>query len=92
MAYSSLPEDMKSFPVLEWMSPALAAIVVVLVALLSGYKRTAKRFNVPILGEDSTDPNALKMRYVQEADALLREGYEKVVLPQATQVFRPIGR
>jgi hypothetical protein len=34
------------------------------------------------------EPNALKMRYVQEADVLLREGYEKVRLFPLIQAFR----
>lgn len=74
MAFSELLADMESFPTLAWVSPALTAVAVILVALFSGYRKSPKGFNVPTLGEDS------QMRYVQEADVLLREGYEKVSL------------
>ena len=81
MTLSGLLEDVQSLPVLAWMSPALTAVAVVLVAFLSGYKNSPKGFNVPTLGEDSTDSNALKMRYVHEADVILSRRIRKGSLP-----------
>ncbi|QYT05082.1 hypothetical protein H0G86_011977 [Trichoderma simmonsii] len=90
MAFSELLADMESFPTLAWVSPALTAVAVILVALFSSYRKSPKGFNVPTLGEDS------QMRYVQEADVLLREGYEKfkntifqVLTPDGPRLFLP---
>jgi hypothetical protein len=40
--------------------------------------RHRKTFALPIVGAGTGDINALKERYVKEADVLLREGYERV--------------
>ncbi|PTB65505.1 cytochrome P450 [Trichoderma citrinoviride] len=87
MTLSGLLEDVQSLPVLAWMSPALTAVAVVLVAFLSGYKNSPKGFNVPTLGEDSTDPNALKMRYVHEAD--FKNTIFQVLTPDGPRLFLP---
>ncbi|KAI5861410.1 putative cytochrome P450 [Durotheca rogersii] len=78
-----------------WISTLTAATVLV-VALISSWLRRPKSFNLPVLGADSGDINALKSRYVHEADALLREGYEKfkdaifqVATPDGPRVFLP---
>lgn len=60
-----------------WAS-ALTAATIFIVASISRWLRKPKSFNVPIVGADSGDINALKARYVQEADNVLREGYERV--------------
>ncbi|KAI2627006.1 putative cytochrome P450 [Hypomontagnella submonticulosa] len=78
-----------------WTSTLTAAIVLV-VAVISKWLRKPKSFNLPIVGADEGDVNTLKTRYVQEADALLREGYEKfkdaifqVITPDGLRVFLP---
>ncbi|KAI0178730.1 putative cytochrome P450 [Hypoxylon sp. FL1284] len=78
-----------------WAS-ALTAVTIFVVAAISRWLRRSKTLNLPIAGADSGDVNALKARYVQEADALLREGYEKfkntifqVITPDGPRVFLP---
>ena len=61
-----------------WWATAFTAVSVLLVAFLTRHLRGPKTFDLPILGIESGDTNALKTRYVQEADVLLREGYQKV--------------
>ncbi|KAK5626397.1 hypothetical protein RRF57_002112 [Xylaria bambusicola] len=58
--------------------------------------RRSKSFDVPIVGVDTSDVDSLKSRYVQQADTLLREGYEKftgdifqVATPDGPRVFLP---
>ncbi|RFU81283.1 cytochrome p450 [Trichoderma arundinaceum] len=87
---------MESLPTSSLISSALTVATFIIMALFSGYWRSPKSFNVPTLGADSTEPNALKMRYVQEADVLLREGYEKfknaifqVLTPDGPRLFLP---
>lgn len=60
----------------------LTAAIIFIIAIISKRLRKPKSFNIPVVGADSGDLNALKGRYVQEADALLREGYEKVSILQ----------
>jgi hypothetical protein len=57
---------------------SLLGAVVILVSAFSVFWKTHKPFDVPILGQGEDDINILKLRYVQEADVLLREGYHKV--------------
>ncbi|KAI1329439.1 cytochrome P450 [Xylariaceae sp. FL0255] len=77
---------------------AWAATVVALLtaAAITNFMRRPKKFDVPFVGGDNTDINVLKGRYVQEADVLLREGYEKfkdaifqVATPDGPRVFLP---
>ncbi|KAI1400090.1 putative cytochrome P450 [Hypoxylon fuscum] len=74
----------------------LTAAIIFIIAIISKRLRKPKSFNIPVVGADSGDLNALKGRYVQEADALLREGYEKfkdaifqVITPDGPRVFLP---
>ncbi|KAI0459174.1 cytochrome P450 [Xylaria acuta] len=60
------------------------------------YFKRLKTFAVPTVGAGTGDVNALKGRYVHEADVLLREGHEKfkngifqVVTPDGPRVFLP---
>ncbi|KAI8955479.1 cytochrome P450 [Xylaria longipes] len=60
------------------------------------YFKRLKTFAVPTVGVENDDVNALKGRYVHEADVLLREGYEKfkngifqVATPDGPRVFLP---
>lgn len=69
---------MDVFDAPTWWATAITAISVLLVAFLTRHLRGPKTFDLPILGIESGDVNALKTRYVQEADVLLREGYLKV--------------
>ncbi|KAI0386473.1 putative cytochrome P450 [Hypomontagnella monticulosa] len=78
-----------------WTSTLTAAIILI-VAVVSKWLRKPKSFNLPVVGADKEDVNTLKTRYVQEADALLREGYEKfkdamfqVITPDGLRVFLP---
>ncbi|KAH9907589.1 putative cytochrome P450 [Xylariomycetidae sp. FL2044] len=71
-------------------------LAIFVIALVSGWFRKNKPFQVPIAGGDSVDVNELKARYVQEADVLLREGYEKfqntifqVITPDGPRLFLP---
>lgn len=63
-----------------WAS-TLTAATIFIVAFISKWLRKPRSFNVPVVGAEAGDVNALKSRYVQEADALLREGHEKVECP-----------
>jgi hypothetical protein len=67
-----------------WLIWGLAATVVTVLfrTVIIAYLRRPKPFAVPVVGADTGDINTLKGRYVQEADALLREGYEKVSYPR----------
>ncbi|KAI0894638.1 putative cytochrome P450 [Annulohypoxylon nitens] len=74
----------------------LTAATIFIVAFISKWLRKPRSFNVPVVGAEAGDVNALKSRYVQEADALLREGYEKfkdaifqVITPDGPRVFLP---
>ncbi|RYP18529.1 hypothetical protein DL765_003904 [Monosporascus sp. GIB2] len=69
-------EAMDSFEMPTLLVSAITATSILIVAFLSRLRST-RTFNLPILGIEDGDPDALKMRYVQEADVLLREGYEK---------------
>ncbi|KAI0888409.1 putative cytochrome P450 [Annulohypoxylon maeteangense] len=78
-----------------WVSTLTAATIFV-VAVISKWLRKPRSFNVPVVGAEAGDVNVLKNRYVQEADAVLREGYEKfkdaifqVVTPDGPRVFLP---
>ncbi|KAI1380500.1 putative cytochrome P450 [Hypoxylon crocopeplum] len=78
-----------------WIS-TLTAAVIFIVAVITKWLRKPRPFNLPVVGAEVGDINALKGRYVQEADALLREGYEKfkdaifqVVTPDGPRVFLP---
>lgn len=52
--------------------------VVILISAFNFLWKAPRRFNVPTVGLGEADNNTLKLRYVQEADVLLREGYHKV--------------
>ncbi|KAI1175879.1 cytochrome P450 [Nemania sp. FL0916] len=86
--------DRMAFQIL-W-TVATLAIAVVVRNVITTYFRQSKAFEVPTVGEGTEDINALKRRYVHEADSLLREGYEKfknnifqVVTPDGLRVFLP---
>ncbi|KAI1334099.1 putative cytochrome P450 [Xylariaceae sp. FL0016] len=87
---------MESIPIpISWAS-ALITAVVVAVAIAPRWLHRRKVFTVPTLGAESNDVNLLKTRYVQEADVLLREGYEKfknsifqVITPDGPRIFLP---
>lgn len=74
-----------------------AAIATVIVGnLISTHLRLSKSISVPTVGADTGDVNVLKRRYVQEADVVLREGYEKfkngmfqVLTPDGPRLFLP---
>ncbi|KAI3320182.1 cytochrome P450 [Xylariaceae sp. AK1471] len=81
--------------------PSLLTLAATVVTVLVGnaitiYLRRPRSFAVPIVGADAGDINALKGRYVHEADVLLREGHEnfknnifQVVTPDGPRVFLP---
>jgi ent-kaurene oxidase len=54
------------------------AVTVVVGGAITAYLRRPKSFDLPMVGIDNSDLATLKGRYVQEADVLLREGYQKV--------------
>jgi len=54
------------------------AVTVVIGGAVTAYLRRPKSFNLPMVGIDNNDIATLRGRYVQEADVLLREGYQKV--------------
>lgn len=60
------------------LASVITAIAILTVAFLTKNIRGPKKFDLPIVGSEDGDTNALKMRYVQEADVLLREGYQRV--------------
>ncbi|KAI0477527.1 putative cytochrome P450 [Xylariaceae sp. FL0804] len=62
---------------MPWTAILLAAVCSV-IAMISSWWLGPKLFPLPIVGAADHHPRALKLRYVQEADALLREGYEQV--------------
>ncbi|KAI0097264.1 cytochrome P450 [Nemania sp. FL0031] len=77
-------------------SLAAAAMTAVLANALTTYRKRREAFVLPIVGADTADINALKERYVKEADVLLREGYERfknnifqVITPDGPRVFLP---
>lgn len=45
------------------------------------FQHRSQVFDVPTVGLDGSSPSTLKLRFVQEADVLLREGYKKVIYP-----------
>lgn len=61
----------------------LASSLGALVLFVSAFAifQKPKTFNVPTVGLGDADSNTLKLRYVQEADVLLREGHQKVRTP-----------
>ncbi|KAH7040883.1 cytochrome P450 [Microdochium trichocladiopsis] len=68
------------------------ALGIVLVKKLS----RPDEFKVPLVGGEDADINALKLRYVREADVVLQEGYEKfrneifqVATPDGPRLFLP---
>ncbi|KAI0163957.1 cytochrome P450 [Xylariaceae sp. FL1272] len=76
-----------------WAATVTALLVA---AALTKYFTKPKSFNVPLVGAEKGDFNTLKGRYVQEADVLLREGYEKfkdsifqVATPDGPRLFLP---
>ncbi|KAI1132848.1 cytochrome P450 [Nemania abortiva] len=86
--------DSQLTPVL-W-SLAAAAVIAFLRNALTTYHKQRRAFTLPIVGADTDDINALKQRYVKEADVLLREGYERfknnvfqVITPDGPRVFLP---
>lgn len=56
----------------------MIALLAIVVAKVLGRR---KSFDVPTVGAGTSDIESLKSRYVQQADALLREGHEKVITP-----------
>lgn len=78
-----------------WVSTLTAATIFV-VAVISKWLQKPRSFNLPTVGVETRDVNVLKTRYVQEADSLLREGYEKfkdaifqVITPDGPRIFLP---
>lgn len=69
---------MDSLDASAWWATAFTTVLALFAVFLTWQRREPKTFNLPVLGVDSNDANTLKTRYVQEADALLREGYHKV--------------
>ncbi|KAI1809370.1 cytochrome P450 [Poronia punctata] len=72
------------------------AVAVLIGSVIAMFARRPKSFNLPMVGFDSSDLATLKARYVQEADVLLREGYQKfkngmfqVATPDGPRVFLP---
>lgn len=53
-------------------------VVVILISAFNFFWKAPRSFDVPTVGLGEVDNNTLKLRYVQEADVLLREGYHKV--------------
>ncbi|GAP88426.2 putative cytochrome P450 [Rosellinia necatrix] len=75
---------------------AATALTLFIGKVITTYLRRSKTFAVPTVGADTDDINTLKRRYIQEADVLLREGYEKfkntifqVITPDGPRVFLP---
>ncbi|KAI0408465.1 cytochrome P450 [Xylaria palmicola] len=77
---------------------ALAALAIALFVgnFLAAYFRSSKVFNIPTVGINTGNSSALKDRYVNEADVLLREGYQRfkngifqVLTPDGPRVFLP---
>lgn len=75
---------------------AVTIITLFLGNIIITYAKQRKAFTLPSVGAGSSDINALKERYVKEADVLLREGYEgfrnnifQVVTPDGPRVFLP---
>ncbi|KAI1639434.1 cytochrome P450 [Biscogniauxia mediterranea] len=83
--------DLSSF----WTS-SLAAGAIVILTIIARLLQRPKTFKLPTVGIDTTDTHVLKSRYVQEADVVLREGYEKfkntifqVLTPDGPRIFLP---
>jgi hypothetical protein len=83
--------DMDSDVMSSTLLASVLSAAVILISALSVYWRRPKAFNVPTIGLEDADSNTLKLRYIQEADVLLREGYRKVyrTLAQYVAHIRP---
>lgn len=66
---------------------AVTIITLFLGNIIITYAKQRKAFTLPSVGAGSSDINALKERYVKEADVLLREGYEGVSYHVGLQAF-----
>ncbi|KAI1369844.1 cytochrome P450 [Xylaria arbuscula] len=74
----------------------IAAVALFAIIIIAKYLGRRKRFDVPMVGVGTNDIESLKSRYVQQADVVLREGYEKfkdgifqVATPDGPRVFLP---
>ncbi|KAJ3578612.1 hypothetical protein NPX13_g1957 [Xylaria arbuscula] len=74
----------------------IGAVALFAIIIIAKYLGRRKRFDIPMVGVGTNDIESLKSRYVQQADALLREGYEKfkegifqVATPDGPRVFLP---
>ncbi len=68
-----------------WTLPALAMTALAR-NIITKFLKRLQGFAVPMVGADTSDVDALKWRYVQQADVLLREGHEKV-----SYMLRPLS-
>ncbi|KAI0811695.1 cytochrome P450 [Xylaria sp. FL0064] len=87
--------DIMEMPVM-WTLAALAVTAIVANVITAKFLKRVKGFAVPMVGADISDVDTLKLRFVQQADVLLREGYEKfkdgifqVATPDGPRVFLP---
>ncbi|KAI1310574.1 cytochrome P450 [Xylaria venustula] len=82
-------------PVLVLAVLAITASVASIITI-ARFLKQFQGFAVPMVGADTSDIDTLKSRFVQQADLLLREGYEKfrdgifqVATPDGPRVFLP---